>query len=151
MQNAKTFHLNKKLKATVHELTVAQALEIFWLIGDYAYPSEFETFLQAHAADALSKARELVTLTPDVSFNKLKPDEQQALIGHFVSVNAAFFGSSETSAYYDETDDLTGFAHYENLVEVVNALIRLRHADVLNYPISFMNEVVAQIGQADNE
>lgn len=145
MRNTKTFQLRKKLVATVYELTVAQALEIFWLLGDFAYPAEFEAFLLAHHADALAKARELVKLSPDISFKKLSADEIQTVVGHFIAVNKAFFNSDNeqqsTNQYGVEYPDLTGFEHYENLSGLVNSLVRLNHTDVLNYPMSLVNNV----------
>jgi hypothetical protein len=149
MRNTKTFQIRKKLNALVYELTVAQALEVFWLIGDFTYPGEFENFLQAHKADALTKAQELINFSPDFSLAKLTHDEQQALIGHFLDVNKAFFtGSNETPVsdnYGFEPLDLTGFEHFQNLSAVVNRLVRLKHVDVLNYPFSLLNAVIEEL------
>jgi len=151
VRNAKTFQIRKNLAVTVAELTVVQVLEIFWLMGDFFYPTEFEAFLQAHRVDALAKARELVSFTPDFDLEKLTSEEQQALMTHFVEVNQAFFnGSGETqthNAHGIEQPDLSGFEHYQALSAMVNALVRLKHTEVLSYPVSLLNAVVAEIGK----
>lgn len=149
MRNAKTFQIRKNLTATVSELTVAQCLELFWLIGDFAYPSQFETFLQAHADDLLHKAQELVTLSKDYPFKKLSTDEQQALIGHFADVNKAFFSTEEGAQGAGNagfgTGDPTGFELYEDMAALVNALVRLGHGAAMSYPVSLMHEIVAEL------
>ena len=137
MINKKTFQLRKNLTVTIQELTVADIMEIMWLMGDFAYPSEFELFIQKNKLDVLRKASEVVYFTPHCDFSKLKETELKKVIELFAEVNDTLFNNGNNT----EQHSRSGFAEYKEMSATVNALVRLKHTDVLNYPFSLMLEI----------
>ena len=126
-------------------------------MGDYHYPEQLNDFASHHTDDLLLKAQDLIHLTPNTDLLKLKPEQLNAVLDHFMTVNTAFFSpDTEQQAKENQwggrlfSDNQTGLAQYQTLSAAAEAVTRSGHSNALNYPYSYFLHVIDNLKEAHN-
>lgn len=153
VRNSKRITLNQRLSCTAFELSVAQILELFWLLDEFVYPAELEVFIAENKRLLLEKAAAYFQFSSKASFESLAVAEVEKLTELFFSINAAFFNPDQepVNDFGIEPPPQTGKTLYKILAHNVNLVIMKGHSNALDYPLSFFNQVLKNLEELYGE